>query len=310
VFGRFRPNFDLAAAYPEVAAHRTAVRARDWAAARAIHDQATSWDLRQLLVHDTSRQSGVEEWLREILRRDRQDGVAATMLGTRLVVMGWEIRTDFRATHVSRRQFEGFHHHLRLAEEVLAEACAINDDAVTAWCERVVIARGLQLGAGEARRRYDEVTRRAPHFLPAQTQLLQQLCSKWGGSHEVMHAFARESAAAAPPGAHNAVLIVEAHAEQNAEDVGHVRREEVRAEIRAAGERSVFHPEFRQTPGWVRTLSTFALGYSLIGDWRAAKHCFSQLGPYGDDDNWWVVSWGSFTKQAFAQQRAKAMRKG
>jgi hypothetical protein len=305
------PITDRAAPYPEVAAHRAALNARDWPAARAVYDAATSWELRQELVYDAGDQEGVEEFLTQVLARDPQDTVAATMLGTRLVVAGWKVRSRRSARYVSAKRFEVFHDHLRRAETVLGEVCARDPGAVPAWTERLVVARGLGLGLAEARRRYTELSRHAPHHLPGQAQLLQQLCPKWGGSFDAMHAFARQCTQAAPPGAHQAKLIVVAHLEHYSgvdSPLDYFRRGEVRDEIRAAGERSVLHPDFQQTPGWVSTLSTFALGFTLTGQWTSAKHCFDRLGRFAGLGDWWPVA--LFERRAFRKWRRVAKRRG
>jgi hypothetical protein len=308
----FVPSFDQAAAYPEVAALRAALSAGDWAAVRALHDPLP-WEGRQLLVFDAAEQDGVERFLRSVIERDPHDLVATTMYAVRLVVMGWSVRTGARAKDVSDEQFKVFFDHLRQAEEILLWACARDPMSATAWCERVVTARGLQLGQSEARRRYERAVRHLPHYLPAQSQLLQQLCPKWSGDFATMHAFARQCTEQAPPGAHNGVLVVEGHVEhwlelESGKDAEYITSEAVKAEIRMAGERSVLHPDFRRTPGWVRTVSTFALGFSMIRDWPQAKYCFTMLGPYADRRNWDYLNGGA--EQAFAHHRALAMEHG
>jgi len=309
---KFTPSFDNAAAYLEVAALRTAIRAHDWPAVRELYDPL-DWDTRQLLVFDVADQEGVERFLREVIERDPDDLVATTMYAVRQVVMGWNVRTAARAKNVSRQQFETFFRYLRQAEETLIWVCAKDPGNVVAWTERVVTARGLELGPSEARRRYDRLADRVPHFLPAQAQLLQQLCPKWSGDFATMHAFAQRCMQDAPAGAQNGMLVVEGHVEhwldlESGKDAEYLGTEQVRTEIRAAGERSVLHPDFRRTPGWVRTMSMFALGYSLISDWTRAKRCFTELGPYADKRGWDYLNGGA--EEAFARNRAWAMERG
>jgi hypothetical protein len=304
----FTPTFDAAAAYPELAALRQALRTHDWAAVRALYDPA-GWDGRELLLLDVATQPGTETLLRSVLERDPDDLVATTMHAARTVVLGWDVRTSARAKDVSREQFRVFFEHLRRAEETLIWACAHDPGIVTAWTQRVLTARGLQLGLSEGRRRYDRVIALAPHHLAAQTLMLQTLCPKWSGDLTTLHAFVDACVQAAPPGAHNGMLVVDAHFEHAAEigNLKHFDGYEVKQEIRAAGERSVLHPDFRRTPGWVRTLSWFALGYSLIGDWGAAKRCFTELGPFASENVW--SSLGD-PKQSLLKYRSQAMERG
>jgi len=308
----FTPDFDYAPAHPELLTLRAALKARDWAGVRALYDPA-GWDARNLIALDVSEQEGSEVVLREVVARDPDDLVAATMLGMRLVEIGWRIRTGYRAQHVSADQFASFHAYLREAEQILISVCARDPGQVSAWYERLPTARGLQLGVSEARRRYERLSEVAPNFMPAQAQLLQTLCPKWSGDFPTMHAFAAQCAQEAPGGSLNAVAVVEGHIEHwadlKAPEAGqYLADEAVRAEIRAAGERSILHPDYQRTAGWVRTMSTFALGYSLIGDWSAAKRCFLELGPCGSRRFWEVLNGGA--EAAFARNRAKAMEQG
>ncbi|MGC4857375.1 hypothetical protein ACLQ24_29425 [Micromonospora sp. DT4] len=142
-------------------------------------------------------------------------------------------------------------------------------DEAAAWTERIIIARGLQLGQNEARRRYDRLAQQHPHHATAQAALLQQLCPKWSGDGDRAFAFARECAQAAPVGAPNAVLVVEAHLERwldfdtDRERTAYVRSTPVAEEIMQAAQRSMLHPDFVDRPGWVWVRSSFALMFSL-----------------------------------------------
>jgi hypothetical protein len=128
-----------------------------------------------------------------------------------------------------------------------------------------------------------------------------------------MHAFATRCMQEAPAGAHNAAVVIEGHVEhwldlKSPESGQYMADEAVRAEIRTAGERSVLHPDFQKTAGWVRTMSDFALGYSLIADWTPAKRCFTELGTFGEARFWENLRDGAAV--AFARNRAKAMEHG
>jgi hypothetical protein len=309
----FTPDFRLRAAYPEVAAAEDAIRAGDWPAFRACYDAVPKWQGRQLIMGAANEVAGSETFLKSVIERDPEDLVATTMYANRLINIGWEIRTDKRAKYVSAEQFAAFHKYLREAEQILIWVCARDPSFVPAWTNRLATSRGLELGQAETRRRYDHVARHDPHNMSAQNSLLQELCPKWHGSLEAMHAFASERAAAAPPGAHNAVLIVDAHVEHwaslpNTESETYFDRPNVRQEIMAAAERSVLHPDFDRGMGWVYPMSMFALGFCLISEWTLAKRCFLELGPYADDWGWQYLKGGA--EAAFIRCRAWAMERG
>src|SRR5690606_25117135 len=133
------------------------------------------------------------------------------------------------------------------------------------------------------------------------------------GSLTALHTFAAERAAAAPPGAHNAALVVDAHMEQwldtpDDQAKTYFDNPRVRQEIIVAAERSVLHPNFDRGIGWVYPMSMFALGFSLLGEWTLAKRCFLELGPHADQRGWQYLADGP--REAFVRNRARAMERG
>lgn len=285
---------DPAAAHPEVHQLRTALRTRDWTAVRAVTDHAEP-ALRTGLIglggDEVGPLAGGEDFLRYVLSRDPDDSTAAAMLGNHLIKVGWDIRSGARASHVSREQFDQFHAWLRRSEQVLIDGCARNPGDPALWVPRIINVRALTLGVSEGRRRYDRLSAVAPHHLAGQIQLLQELCPKWHGSWEQAHAFARECLEAAPPGNLNAVVVAEFHLERwldlpSGEDRAYLLGQGVRAELHEAAHRSVWHPAFRRTYGWVGVMSTFAMLFSVIGDEPAAASLLSALGPLATEHPW------------------------
>jgi hypothetical protein len=308
----FTPDFEHHSVYPDEAAALAAVRAQDWAGVRALYDRATDWRGRERAMAGSSVK-GAEDFLTDVVARHPDDLVAATMLATRLVRVGWDIRGSGRASTVSREQFDSFHGYLRRAEQILISVCARDPGFVPAWDERVTIARALSLGQSEARRRYDQVVRVEPHHLGAQLSLVQQLCPKWSGDFATMHAFAAECAAAAPAGYPNAALVVDGHMEhwldvEGAERDAYFKAETVRSEILGAADRSVLNPAFDGQRGWIFPLSMFALGFTMIEDWPRAKWCFTSLRQYADSWGWSYLPGGA--TKAFVKWRAVAMERG
>jgi hypothetical protein len=285
------PVLDPAVAYPKIAELRSVLDARNWSAARQLLDAAEPIE-RDYLIRSASEGAGRAELLRGVLAADPADSAAGAMLGQHLIAAAWEIRTGARAQHVSKDQFARFHDGLRQAEMVLIDAAARTPADPAVWSARLTTARGLELGQSEARRRYDRLAEVSPHHLPGQIQLLQQFCPKWSGSWEKVHAFAREAAAAAPPGALNAVLIPEVHIEHwlDLDDAAarraYVMSDAVRGEVYEAARRSVWHPEFRRTHGWVLVMNTFAAYFAMVDDMPAAGSLFTALGDLATESPW------------------------
>src|SRR5262249_29438379 len=132
---------------------------------------------------------------------------------------------------------------------------------------RILTARGLGYGQDESDRRYAMAAAAHPNPLAAQVYMVQNLCPKWGGTFERVHAFARKAMEDAPPGSLQGALVADAYVEQFATvRTARARRDfadqpRVQKVITEAVERSVLHPDCKQTPGWVWAHSMFAVYY-------------------------------------------------
>ncbi|MFJ9892471.1 hypothetical protein ACIQPR_03965 [Streptomyces sp. NPDC091280] len=303
------PDFELASAFPEVAWLRRAAAVGDWAAIRQYHDSLPPGTDRAFFVRVLAEVDGVEHALRQQVAAVPHDVLALTVLGARLVEVGWGIRTAARAKDVSRDQFTAFHAHLRDAEQQLIRATALDPSYDAAWAERLNTARGLSLGQNETRRRYHRLARHHPHHFTGQARLLQTLCPKWGGSWDEAHGFARECLLTAPEGALNGGLVAEAHIEHwldlGADDkrAEYLRQPHVHAELVEAAGRSVFHPSFARPYGWVTVQGCFAALFSLIGDTAQAAAHFRALGNLASDYPW---SYLGKPAEAYVQHRDTA----
>jgi hypothetical protein len=286
------PDFEIASAHPEIAWLRQAATAQDWQAIRQYVASLPPGTDRAFIANAVGDVPGVEHSLRQLTAADRDDVLALTLLGTRLVSIGAEIRTAQRAEKVSREQFAAFHDHLRQAEQLLIRATALDPSFDVAWAERLSTAKGLQLGQNEARRRYDRLTAVHPNHFTGQARLLQQLCPKWGGTWDAAHGFAQQCLREAPAGMMNAGLVAEVHIEhwldlgRGDKGASYLRQPHIHAELVHAADCSVTHPAFQRTHGWVTVQGCFAALFSLIGDLpRAAQH-FRALGNLASSYPW------------------------
>lgn len=307
------PYFDPGAAFPELSTLRTAAATGDWRTVWAFFGDPRYGRLHDTAIWIIGETEGVEHALEPAVAAHPVAALPRLLLAARWIEVGWAIRSDARAQHVSREQFDTFHDYLRRAERLLLEVTARDPDDVRAWVLRLITVRGLELGQSEARRRYDQAARRDPCRLPAQVQLLQQLCPKWSGSWEKTHAFARECAATAPPGAPNALLVAEAHIEHwlelpAPENAEYLRRPDVRAEVFEAAARSVLHPHSRPLDlGWRNAHSTFAMIFSVMGEPAAAAPHFRALGNLAYEAPWYYLG---DPATAFREHRANALAGG
>ncbi|MFF1543555.1 hypothetical protein [Streptomyces sp. NPDC058291] len=288
------PTFDPYDNTPELIPLRTAAQAGDWPAVRAFFAGLASVDELASASSLLADIAGVENLLERAVAEDPGDPLPRALLAERYVYIGWDIRSGARAQHVSQDQFAQFHDWLRRAEQLLIEVCAEHPDHAPAWTARLMTARGLQLGQAEARRRYDRLSARHPHHYRAQTQLLQQVCPKWGGSWEAAHGFARECATAAPDGSNSAALVALAHIERwldldSGEDAAYMRTPSVRDDLRYAAQVSVLHPAHR--PDWnsIGAHNAFAFAFSLGNHWADAAPHFAFLGDRASESPWYYL---------------------
>ncbi|MGW0860099.1 hypothetical protein [Streptomyces sp. NPDC002690] len=280
---------------PEVPRIRAAAAAADWGTVRAILVARPESEDRTELLWAVGETARVERWITEAAESEPDAALPRVVAGLRYLAWGWEARTSARATHVSREQFEVFHDRLRTAERWLYEAAEREPGWTSPWYGLQTTGRGLQVGQDVARRRFEATVRRDPHHLGAHAQQLQQVCDKWGGSHEEMHAFAHASAFGAPGGTLLGTLVADAHIEQwlsldVGADAAYMHRPEVAQSLRKAAEHSYRHPDFVRRGSWNQLLNSFALAFSLVGDRDAARECFRATEGRVSESPWSYVN--------------------
>ncbi|WP_354383043.1 hypothetical protein [Streptomyces sp. PvR034] len=310
-----RPVFEPVNRVPALAALRSAVQRQDWAAVAATFDALPREQDRPAACRVVADTEGAEEFLGRIVAQRPGDPLARALLADRFVQIGWNIRSGYGAEHVSKDQFRDFHAYLRRAEVLLIDVCAEYPAFGLAWYLRVLTARGLELGQSEARRRYARLAEHHPHHYSGQSQLLQKLCPKWGGSWEAAHGFAWEVTVSAPAGSPNGALVALAQMEQWLELDGDAAREAYLREpvqaqrLRDAAARSVLHPEARpDDPLAVGAHSAFAAVHSLAGRHAEAAPHFRALGDHAHEFPWVYVKGGH--EAAFVRHRKLALAKG
>lgn len=264
---------------PVAAGLYLAVMRRDAAAVRETLASYAGGELSALISAAVRNQTGAYAWLRGEHGKMGDDPLMLTLLGTVTVNYAWQIRTSYRAQHVSREQFAGFHGALREAEEHLYRAAELDPDSPAPWAQLVISGRGLEVGIEVIERRFEAVVQRCPNHRIAHQQMLQALCRKWSGSHERMHAFAAE-AAAGPHAADLAHLVAIAHLEHwldygvGQQRSSYMKQPTVRAELKKAAEVSLFRPDYSYPRAPHIEANLFAMAFSLAGMPGEAKHAF------------------------------------
>ena len=274
-----KPHMEIGDGDPVTLALVNAANRYDWTAARSILARYRDDELSTLLSAVSRDASGLYDWL-ETVQKDAQDDPLATVaFGNATVSYAWRIRGGAKAQHVSRDQFAKFHELLRQAEETLYRAVELDPASAAPWSALQTSGRGLQVGTDVIRRRFEAATARCPAHVIAHQQMLQSLCSKWGGSHEQMHEFAA-AAADGPHWVQLAHLVAIAHLEHwleepaGAERSAYMKQPAVRKELEDAADLSLFHSEAGYPRSPHSKANLFAMAFSLAGLHGEARRAF------------------------------------
>ncbi|WP_344344009.1 hypothetical protein [Kitasatospora putterlickiae] len=288
------PVLDVAHGDEELRRLRALAEAGDWAALRpalaAVPDQAElTW-----LLHRITSVEGTEEWVAKAVAERPEDTLTLLFSGARQIAWAWEARTGARAKHVTEEQWRLFGERLEVAEEQLLEVAEREPGWLAPWFFLQIAARGASLGRTVAGTRFEAALRRDPEHLASHQQRLQQLCAKWGGSHEEMHAFARTAMLGAPEGSPLGELVALAHLEHwldlpDGEDHAYLTGPAVRSSLRAAALRSVLHPAYRRRRDWRATHNAFAMVLSLADERELAHAVFATLDDVVTDWPWYYL---------------------
>ncbi|MCX5296403.1 hypothetical protein OG898_07845 [Streptomyces sp. NBC_00193] len=314
-----RPLYEPADRIPALADLRAHVHRQDWGAVAAAFDALGDEDDRAIASRVVGEQHNAEPFLNGAMADDPGDPLVRSLLAERMIRLGWAVRSSARAHDVPAARFQQFHGYLRRAELLLIDVCAEHPRYALAWYLRTITSRGLQLGPGETRRRYERLAEHHPHHYAGQQQLLQQLCPKWGGSWETAHAFAGECARTAPPGGPGGALVAIAQLEQYAEslDGSDTRRAEKylatpenRAHLLAAARHSVLHPDARaEAYAHTDAHNAFAAAHSAAARPADAAPHFRVLGDRASRFPWDYLGTGDHTVE-FVRHRKNALATG
>ncbi|MFD4371838.1 hypothetical protein [Streptomyces sp. NPDC058486] len=297
---------------PDVRRVREAAVAEDWAAVRDVLDARPESEDRTGLLWAVADVAGVERWIADVMAADPEAPLPRLVAAIRHISWAWEARTAARAQHVSREQFQVFHERLATAETWLYEVAEREPGWTSPWYGLLVTGRGLQVGQEVARRRFDATVRRDPYHLGAHQQRLQQVCEKWGGSHEEMHDFARTAAFGAPGGTLLGQLVAVAHVEHwlaldSGPDARYIGQPQVIRSLHEAADHSIRHRDFVRGRGWLQVHNSFAMAFSLAGDLTAARECFHATEGRVTEFPWSYLD-GDDPAKAYKEHRARAGR--
>jgi hypothetical protein len=127
--------------------------------------------------------------------------------------LAWKARGGAVADKVTEEGWKQFFAELDQAGRHLVRAGEQDPEDPTPFASLQPVAMGLQLERKFAVAWLDEALRRDPTHQGAHQSHLTLLCEKWGGSHEEMFAFARDTLRKLPPGAKLGAILYDAFLE-------------------------------------------------------------------------------------------------
>jgi hypothetical protein len=288
---------------------RDALGRQDWPATRSVLGRATHPDDRAFYLGVCASVPDVQEWIADYVITEPDSTLPLLVRGCHAVGWAWEARGQLDVEDTRPEQFAVFHERLRIADRCLNDVVIRDPDEVAAWAFLIRTARGLRLSIDDGRYRYEQAVRRHPTNLKAHYELMQTLCAKWGGSDDEMHRFARAAADRAPAGNLLPYLVAVAHLEmmvdlQGGDLAGYVVGHNVRAQLRNAAERSIWHREADLRPGWQEPGNAFAMAFGISGDQASAARAFDQVGDVVTAQPWAYLGGDAAKVFAAARQRA------
>jgi hypothetical protein len=285
-----------AVADPALRAALSAAAAGDAAPARELLAETrlgAEWERRSVCVSELAECAlHSPGWLEGWLAASPEDPDALLVKADLCIQQAWEIRTGYRARHVSEDQFRAFFTLLEDAVPVITAAARLNPTDPVPWEVALTHARGIQAPRDVFDAYWAEAVARAPHHYGCHATALQYLCDKWYGSHEEMFAFAEQAAEGALPGSKlhalplMAAVEYEVVSDDSTED-GPIDRARIEAAVARALELSSWYePGDPDAAGFRNHL---ALMLIFAERWTEAPEVFRAIGVHARGFPWGYV---------------------
>jgi len=240
------------------------------------------------LNNDSSRL--LEEWG----LKEPRSGVAQLLCGANFSWRAWEARGGRLASEVSSGQANVFHTFLGEAEKHIQNAIKLRPKDAEPYYRMIRILLGLNGSDPQAHQLLKKVKEFHPHHLYAHMATLTHTCEKWGGSHNDMFYFARNTTANEPEGSPLWALIPMAILERSVyytiqDDYDGANEflcsDSVRNELYKAYQMSSGSDKLKETSMTPAVHNWFACNmvYSRL---KAAKDALEKVGPHITERPW------------------------
>ncbi|MDR2128697.1 MAG: hypothetical protein LBP52_06490 [Burkholderiaceae bacterium] len=138
---------------------------------------------------------------------------AHLLAGASLIQAGWDIRGGGYAEDVDSDAWKPFLEHLHRAEEHLCKAAGLDGRMVEPYVYLMTAKMGLGAPEEETDQLFETASARDPLHVGLSFRYFATTTAKWGGSHQKMFGFARNSSRRAPQGSGMHKLIAHAYCE-------------------------------------------------------------------------------------------------
>jgi hypothetical protein len=201
---------DPAEVDPTVIALRAQLGRGEWREAQAKLEAAQGADRAFLVGALSPAATAIDAWVEAA----PTSAVARLVRADVLLTAAQQARGAARASEVGEESMAAFRTLSSRADEELVRAAELDPKDATPHALRLMTAIGMDADEREQEARFRAAIERDPLHLTAHVQRLTLLAWKWGGSHEAMFAFARETSAKAPEGSPLHALVPLAHIER------------------------------------------------------------------------------------------------
>jgi hypothetical protein len=304
----------------------TALRLRlkrgDFAAAEAALLKGTDAD-RERMIYGLAETEGSLPLAARWASADPQSAFANVVLGACLVVGGWKIRGDGYADQVDKDAWDPFLQSLERAEEPLYRAASLDPELAEPFAWLIHAATGQEAPQEEVDKLFAEALARQPLHWAAHYKYFNAVTQKWGGSHDAMFAFARDSAQRAPRGSLIHGLIASAYLELALAISSEASARKAYAAVRRQGHArevvAAYHAWLDATPATVErklhgvgggfgpwALNQFAAALYVVGAAGEARAALASLQGEVDPIPWTWIAQGlrERFRPAFVYERA------
>lgn len=240
----------------------------DWSDAARLLEATYDSEEREFYLRALTRWKDRPGWMEEWASIRPSDASIWLLRGYHSIRWAWEARGEGDSDEVTPDQWKLFYERLKMAREELLKAAQLNPSDACAYAGLLKVALGLSISHEEAYGYFMEMIQRDQEHYWGHWHMLQYLCLKWHGSHDLMFRFARDISEARPAGSDIHVLLVDAHIERAAADgmpAAYFCKDSVRDELRLAYRRSLLSCFYRETRNTARICNAFALAFCYSG---------------------------------------------